>query len=245
MSQDFFASSYATGTDSWSSIPLLPDLMTVMNVVPKSGLVLDMGTGRGKIAMDLAQSGYRVVGIDTLAGPVSRATKVADDRGLSQYAKFMVADATATGFSDASFDAVIEIGLLQHMNPELRSAVIAESSRVLKPGGHFISVVLSRETKQFLDFRPLISADGNFSRFGLDYHFFTNNEMKAEVQSRFSVLTQFVAEYQTTAYGANALSFLYTVSQKPQSGITANTSTDNSAANTSATAAEAHDAIFA
>lgn len=241
MSQDFFASSYATGTDSWSSIPLLPDLMTVMNVVPKSGLVLDMGTGRGKIALDLAQAGYRVIGIDTLAGPVSRATKVASDRGLDQFAKFMVADATATGFTENSFDAILEIGLLHHMNPELRAAVIREAGRLVKPGGHFVSVALSRETKQFLDFRPIVSVDGNFSRFGLDYHFFTGAEIKAEVQASFTVLTQFVAEYQTSAYGANALSFVFTVCQKPL--IPAQTQ-ESVSVNNPLSAHEAHDSIF-
>jgi ubiquinone/menaquinone biosynthesis C-methylase UbiE len=218
MSQEFFTTSYVTGTDSWSTIPYISDLFTMMQIVPKNSLVMDLGCGRGKTALDTAQSGYRVIGVDFIQGAIDRANKAANDRGLTGVAKFMTGDATALQFTDESFDAVVEIGLLHHMQPADRAAVISEVARTLKPGGHFISMALSRETAQFGDFRPQLSQDGDMARFGLYYHFFTANEIKDEVAGRMTVLSQIVATYQTKAYGADSLSFLFSVCRKPMPG---------------------------
>jgi ubiquinone/menaquinone biosynthesis C-methylase UbiE len=213
MSQDFFAASYATGTDSWSSLPFLPDILTALSVVPKGSLILDMGCGRGKTTIALAQSGYRMVGIDTIPAIVSRATKSAEDQGYSSQVRFVQASATNTGFTDNSFDAIIELGLTQHLDPQTRKDVSRESYRILKPQGHLVSVALSRETQQFLDYKPNLSSDGDFERFGLYYHFYTAEEVRSLFEP-LTCMSQYIAHYTTNAYGAQSLSFIYSIFEK-------------------------------
>jgi ubiquinone/menaquinone biosynthesis C-methylase UbiE len=213
MSLDYFNSSYQTGTDEWSSIPYTDDVLTMLSVVPAGGYILDLGCGRGRLSRDLANQGFKVIGVDLSPSAVQKANNTALDAGITGSARFFVGDATQLDFQTDSFDAVVEIGLLQHFDKETRKQVLAEIARVLRNGGHFLSGALSRETKRFLDFVPPMSSDGEFSRFGLHYHFFTNNEMISELTPFFDVESQIIAKFKTKAYGADELDFLFTLCQ--------------------------------
>jgi 2-polyprenyl-6-hydroxyphenyl methylase/3-demethylubiquinone-9 3-methyltransferase len=101
--------------------------------------VLDVACGAGLVAHPLAERGYRLTGIDLAAGAVEaarRRTPAGTD------AHFRVGDAYATGEADASFDAVLLLDMLEHV--ERPADVLSEAARVVRPGGVVIFHTFNR-----------------------------------------------------------------------------------------------------
>jgi SAM-dependent methyltransferase len=93
--------------------------------------VLDVGTGPGQIAMDLARLGHRVTGIDIVPEMVDRARS--ESAGASNPPVFRRGDATEPPFPAGSFDAVVARHLLWTL-PEPERA-LRNWRRLLRPGG--------------------------------------------------------------------------------------------------------------
>jgi SAM-dependent methyltransferase len=89
--------------------------------------ILDAGCGTGTNSEWLADRGFRVTGADFSDFALSKA------KGDVDYRK---EDLTKLSFPDASFDAVVCIGVLMHI-PDLEDA-LSELVRVLKPNGWLI-----------------------------------------------------------------------------------------------------------
>jgi 2-polyprenyl-6-hydroxyphenyl methylase/3-demethylubiquinone-9 3-methyltransferase len=113
-----------------------PWLADTLGAAPRA--VLDLGCGGGFLANDLAVRGHRVVGIDTSAEALGVARRY--DRTRS--AVYLVGDACALPFADASFDAVCAMDLIEHVTAPDR--LIAEAARVLRPGGLFFFHTFNR-----------------------------------------------------------------------------------------------------
>lgn len=99
--------------------------------------VLDVGCGTGSPAVYLALNrGCFVTGISTSRMGIARAKVRAADRGAEDKASFVVADGTANGFPDESFDCawVMESS---HLIPQ-KGALIRECARVLRTGGTIV-----------------------------------------------------------------------------------------------------------
>ncbi|NEQ99401.1 MAG: methyltransferase domain-containing protein, partial [Cyanothece sp. SIO2G6] len=98
---------------------------------PAGTTVLDVGCGIGGSSRILAKDyGFAVTGITISPQQVHRATELTPE---SVPAKFMVDDAMALSFADASFDVVWSIEAGPHM-PD-KDMFARELLRVLKPGG--------------------------------------------------------------------------------------------------------------
>ena len=95
--------------------------------VPHGARVLDVACGAGLIAGPLAESGYRVRGIDLSADSIATA------RRWVPAAEFEVADALALPDADGSADAVLLMDVLEHV--ESLDGIVAEAARVVRPGG--------------------------------------------------------------------------------------------------------------
>lgn len=102
-------------------------------LVPLDGArALDLATGPGTVALELAARGSSVVGIDISPGQVATARRVARERQLEDRARFQLASAENTGLQTASFD-LVTAGQCWHWFDH--DPALAEAHRVLGPGG--------------------------------------------------------------------------------------------------------------
>ncbi len=98
---------------------------------------LDVATGAGHTALALAPHVAHVVASDITGEMLAEAAKLAGKRGLANV-ETAHADAAALPFSDESFD-LVTCRLAAHHFPD-PAAFVANSWRVLKPGGSFALV---------------------------------------------------------------------------------------------------------
>jgi ubiquinone/menaquinone biosynthesis C-methylase UbiE len=98
-------------------------------MVPKTGLVCDIGTGPGHVARYLNDRGLHVCGIDLSAEMVARA------RQLNPGIEFRRGNMFALDVPDGTFDAITGFyALVNIARPDIVRA-LRELRRVLKPGG--------------------------------------------------------------------------------------------------------------
>lgn len=93
---------------------------------PSGRSVLDVGTGTGRAALQLARAGGHVTGVDASDAMLAIARQLAAAEHAS--VQFLSGDAHALDFPDRSFDAAVSLRVLMH-TPEWRSC-IAELCRV-------------------------------------------------------------------------------------------------------------------
>jgi ubiquinone/menaquinone biosynthesis C-methylase UbiE len=102
-------------------------------VIPAGGPLdaLDVGSGTGFLALELAARGHRATGIDFAPAMVAKARDKAASLGLA--ARFEEGDAENLPYADGSFDLVISRHVLWTLpHPE---RALDEWRRVLRPGG--------------------------------------------------------------------------------------------------------------
>ncbi|MDV6270660.1 bifunctional 2-polyprenyl-6-hydroxyphenol methylase/3-demethylubiquinol 3-O-methyltransferase UbiG [Rhodococcus globerulus] len=106
-----------------------------------SGLcALDIGSGGGFLAERFTGIGFRVVGVDPSAVSVDAARRHAVGGDLDIDYRIGVGERLPVG--DALFDVVYCCDVLEHVSD--LDAVIAETARVLKPGGLYLFDTINR-----------------------------------------------------------------------------------------------------
>jgi cyclopropane fatty-acyl-phospholipid synthase-like methyltransferase len=101
-------------------------------VLRPSGIqnVLDFGCGIGYHSLEFPEAQY--VGIEPLEGCVQKAEIMYP----AQNRKFLVGDhRTLKTLTDSSFDLIIAIGVLHHIDDETFSEFMFQGQRLLRPGG--------------------------------------------------------------------------------------------------------------
>jgi SAM-dependent methyltransferase len=111
---------------------------------------LDVGTGPGVAAVELAARGAHVIGRDISAPQIAAAEQVAQARGVAERCRFGVASAESTGLPDASVDLVVALQCWHWFD---RPRALAEARRVLRRGG-----VLALASFDYLPHRSSIAA---------------------------------------------------------------------------------------
>jgi ubiquinone/menaquinone biosynthesis C-methylase UbiE len=113
---------------------------------PPPARVLDVGGGTGVHARWLLADGYQVHLVDLTPRHVERARAELAGAGLTA----AVGDARRLDPPDASFDAVLLLGPLYHLDERAdRAAALAEACRVVRPGGLVAAAAISRFASLF------------------------------------------------------------------------------------------------
>ncbi|MGI8714689.1 MAG: class I SAM-dependent methyltransferase [Solirubrobacteraceae bacterium] len=103
----------------------------VAAVDPRPGQrVLDVATGTGMVAFELARSGCEVVGVDQSEAMLGAARA---RLGAADRISFVIGQAERLPFGDREFDALTFTYLLRYFDD--RAATMGELARVVKPGG--------------------------------------------------------------------------------------------------------------
>lgn len=99
----------------------------------KDQRILDLGTGTGVVARELAKRGANVTGIDPAANQIAAASEL--DRAAGVNVEYLVGKAEATGLPAGSFDVVIA-GQCWHWFDSM--AAFDETTRLLTPNGRLV-----------------------------------------------------------------------------------------------------------
>ena len=131
--------------------PKIKYFVDLMNI--KQGIrILDLGCGRGDLAMEAARRDANVIGIDYSKDAIEITNEMVRKPGNRKLknVKFLQMDAKRLEFHSNSFDLVISIDVFEHLYKEELEIVMKEIKRVLKPGGKLI--VDTAYNKIYLDY---------------------------------------------------------------------------------------------
>lgn len=212
--KQYFQFAYQTGSDIWSHIPYQNKAEQMLPPIEKDSLVLDIGAGRGLWAMKLVEYNFKVLGIDYISSIVEKVNQRIADEGYQDRARFMVGDALDIPFIDHGFDMVTDIGTLQHITSGNWSHYNKEIIRVLKPHGYFLNVSLSKKTKHFLGWNPRTDTRGDYSKFGVHYHFFDESELTSIFANDFNIIDQQFESYDSHSDPRDNIVLVFTLMQK-------------------------------
>jgi len=128
--------------DAWYEMPvgrlvdeLEKDLIYGLAAPAAGERALDVGTGTGHFAFDLAQRGLKVTGVDISDAMLDVA------RAKGSRVTLVTADAGELPFADSSFDLVLSVTTLEFVpRPE---KALSEMWRVTCPGGRMVVAVLN------------------------------------------------------------------------------------------------------
>jgi 2-polyprenyl-6-hydroxyphenyl methylase/3-demethylubiquinone-9 3-methyltransferase len=104
--------------------------------------VLDLACGSGHQSLAWAERGFRVTGLDFDPGLLVAGRERVRRAPGGLEVRWACGDATRLPFRDRAFDVVFNNSLLEHV-PDWR-AVLAETARVLRPGGLFVLYTTNR-----------------------------------------------------------------------------------------------------
>ena len=108
----------------------------VIDLLPKTGKVLDLAAGQGQDSRFFAKLGFNVTSTDFNNAALKLSKEKADAERLK--IDFLQVDAgQPLPFEDSSFDIVFSHLGIHYFNEEKTKMVFSEVNRVLKPGGIF------------------------------------------------------------------------------------------------------------
>jgi cyclopropane fatty-acyl-phospholipid synthase-like methyltransferase len=125
----------ATETMPWFYPELDDDLREALDQLGlQSGGALDLGTGPGTQAMQLARRGFDVTAADISEAAIRLASEKAAAQGLA--ITWQQDDILSTRLSGL-FDLIFDRGCFHVLPPERRSDYVSTVAGLLKPGGYF------------------------------------------------------------------------------------------------------------
>jgi ubiquinone/menaquinone biosynthesis C-methylase UbiE len=155
--EDYYLSD-CTGFENWKlsgGKVLEPRLQRIVEELPSvnSKKVLDIGCGRGEMALYCAKQGAKsVTGIDysKVAIKLANEAKKHYEKGIRDKVNFKVGDGKDLKFKDKSIDAVLLTEVLEHIYPDEQRVMFKEIHRVLKGDGFVF--IHTAPSKWFNDF---------------------------------------------------------------------------------------------
>jgi SAM-dependent methyltransferase len=111
----------------------------------KKGEFLDLGTGPGTQAIELAKRGFNVTGSDLSPTAIEKA------KLLSSNVNFIIDDILNSKFEDDSFDYILDRGCFHVFSDVERIRYLNQTKRILKKNGMFFLKCMSKEEKNLLN----------------------------------------------------------------------------------------------
>ncbi len=108
---------------------------------------LDLGCGRGRHSLLMAQVGMEVSAVDLSEIAVEETKQRLSENGYGGDVR--LCDMLSLPFEDNSFDCILSYNVISHTDSEGIVKVLSELRRVLKPGGEFYLTLCSKETWSF------------------------------------------------------------------------------------------------
>lgn len=141
--------------------------------LPKESRVLDVGCGCGRHLLPLSSS-YSTTGIDISFTALTRAKDYLEKQ--NRKADYATASLTHLPLKGETFDAVICLGVLQHLTEPGRYTAVSEIKRILKSNGLVFLEVFGSQDMRFggeeVEERTFVR------QHGILYHYFTLEEVR-------------------------------------------------------------------
>jgi len=163
----FFVARFAFNANGRSALP------TETFLASGTGRVLDMGAGTGRSTLMVLEARPKttVVALDLFAesyqrhfgdGPSGEQRLLSNLQaaGMEQRVEIQTGDMRKLPFEAATFDAVVSAYAIDHLGREGIAASLGEAERVLKPGGEFLLMVVTKEFWMTFTFGPLLLHGG-------------------------------------------------------------------------------------
>jgi ubiquinone/menaquinone biosynthesis C-methylase UbiE len=110
---------------------------------PLRGAALDVGTGKGLLAVELARLGLDVISVDVDASELPLASHLAGEAGVSDKVRFLHRNAAHLPFRRGHFGCAAMMDVLHHVDDP--GPVLAEMARTVKVGGIVVVADFSPE----------------------------------------------------------------------------------------------------
>ena len=105
------------------------ELLHMLVPIDANSQILDVATGTGIAALNLAPRKGHIIGVDLSEGMMGEARRHASEKGI-QNVEFSVANAKSLPFADNTFDAVVSLKFLHRIPNRFRKPLVAEMVRV-------------------------------------------------------------------------------------------------------------------
>ena len=134
----FFGAVYGN-TAPWEVGGAQPAMAQLLEDFPPHGTVLDLGSATGDLALYLARSGHRVVGVEFVESAVAQAREKVSrlPPEVAELLSFLVADATRPSTLGIEFGAVVDSGFLHLLDPDETDRFVDDLGRALSSGGRY------------------------------------------------------------------------------------------------------------
>jgi len=162
---------------------------SILSLVKTGQLILDIGTGDGDIAIEMALMGNKVVGIDIDEKTLDIAQNLSKKYNVE--VSFKVGDATRLPFKDKTFDLILWGDVIEHFeNPNL---LLTEGYRVLKKDGEAIITVPNLVSLR----NRLLLLFGGMEIFDWEFHkrYYIQSVLKTELEKNNFVVKKVTSDF--------------------------------------------------
>lgn len=112
----------------------------------RPGRVLELGCGQGANLVMMSKEGCEVYGLDISKSAVMKARE--NLQHFCAYANVQVGDVRELKDNRLTFDAVVDVACLMHLDEEGAKRTVAHVHKMLRPGGFFfLSEIVARDSQ--------------------------------------------------------------------------------------------------
>lgn len=208
MKQGVWEKEYRSVENLWGYTPNHV-LSTYIDIIPRSGKILDIGIGEGRNAFFFAKQGYEVEGIDISETAINRCVEQAEKYNLPIDAK--VGDIREYEVKKDNYSLIILSNVLNFFSVEDIVTIISKLKTGLKENGLIYINVFDNEEPSLLKAKERCKQVAEFTYYDeknrMYHHYFTENELEdlladyetiSLVRSKFLDLTHGQPHYHST-----------------------------------------------